>query len=62
MAVDGVTLLGTIANFGVVIGDESFGAGAITTGLGDTAVVTVEFADPGQLDEATVALTEGNVR
>jgi hypothetical protein len=55
-------LLGAMANLGVVIGDESLGAGAITTGLGGTTVVTVEFADPDQLDDATVAFTDGNVR
>lgn len=62
VAVEEVALLDAMTNLGVVIGDESLGAGAITTDFGGTTVVTVEFADPDQLVEATVALTDGNVR
>ncbi len=58
---DVADLVGAMTSLGVVMGEESFGAGAMTTGLGGT-VVTVELADPDQFDEATVALTDGNVR
>lgn len=55
-------LLGAMASLGVEMGDDNLGAGAMTTGLGAAAVVTVELLDPDQLEDATVELTDGKVR